>query len=130
VLQSFKKWNNFLNQEVVSSLLIGSFWLTLGWRIKNRLIALIRGHTVLLVKYTYIEGWYAIGGAIDPGESSSQAIIRELFEEVWVTVTQKPGLIGVYYNYFQGRDDYIIFLRLMIFPLQRFIRWKSQKKMV
>ena len=64
---------------------------------------------ILLVKHTYQKGWYTIGGSIEPGETPYQALIRELQEEVGVTLSSQPQLFSVYYSDNEKRDDYIIF---------------------
>lgn len=69
----------------------------------------IRNNQVLLIKHTYISGWYTIGGAIDKGESPLQALQRELREEVGITCLKLPELFGAYYNSKGRRDDYIFF---------------------
>lgn len=71
-------------------------------------ILLIHNNQVLLVKHTYMPGWFTIGGGVDAGESPLQAIHRELQEEVGVTLQQPPKLFSVYHNDFQHYDDYIV----------------------
>ena len=70
---------------------------------------LINEGRILLVKHTYRSGWYTIGGAVDPGETPSEAMERELKEEVGATLTSKPKLFSIYYSRNEKRDDYIIF---------------------
>ncbi|MDP1604254.1 MAG: NUDIX domain-containing protein [Legionella sp.] len=70
---------------------------------------LLNNDEVLLVKHTYQEGWYTIGGAVEPRESPKQAMLRELKEEVGVTLSSSLKLFSVYYSRKEHRDDYIIF---------------------
>nr|WP_242604186.1 NUDIX domain-containing protein [Legionella beliardensis] len=70
---------------------------------------LLHEDKILLVKHTYQKGWYTIGGSIEPGETPYQALIRELQEEVGVTLSCRPKLFSVYYSCHEKRDDYIIF---------------------
>jgi 8-oxo-dGTP pyrophosphatase MutT (NUDIX family) len=67
----------------------------------------IQDGKILLVKHTYTPGWYTIGGGIDKGEASLQALYRELQEEVGITPTQTPTLWGFYHNKSYKRDDYV-----------------------
>lgn len=53
--------------------------------------------------------WHTIGGGVDPGESSLEAIKRELQEEVGIDVIEDPSLFGFYYNPYHKRDDYVAF---------------------
>lgn len=63
---------------------------------------------ILLVKHTYRDGWHTPGGGIESGETPLEAISRELFEEVGITIKAKPMLFSVYLNKWQGLDDYPI----------------------
>lgn len=76
---------------------------TLGAR-----ILLIKDDKILLVKHTYMPGWYTVGGGIEPAESPLEAIQRELKEEVGVTLKQPPKLFSIYHSRYEKRDDYIV----------------------
>ena len=55
------------------------------------------GH-VLTLKRTYgNKGWSLPGGAVDPGETIHQALLRECHEELGVEI-QDPVLTGFYYH--------------------------------
>ena len=69
----------------------------------------IHENMVLLVKHTYQTGWYTIGGAVDPGETTGKAIERELYEEVGLIMNSPPQLFSIYYSRNERRDDYIVF---------------------
>jgi len=104
--------------------------LNILWRIRNLFLSLfyrktvgaralvIKDNQVLLVKHTYISGWYTIGGAIDKGESPLQALQRELKEEAGLICLGLPKLFGAYYNQGEGRDDYIFFYTVKEFEEQ------------
>lgn len=89
-----------LVRNTISSLLAQR---TIGAR-----ILLIKDHKILLVKHTYQNGWYTVGGAVERGETPLQAIHRELKEEVGVTLKNPPTLFSVYYSKIEKRDDYIV----------------------
>lgn len=90
-------------------------------KIRNGFIALAGAKTVgaralvlndqkvLLVKHTYSPGWYTIGGGVEKGESTLEAMTREIYEEAGIRATTTPELFHVYHNQRDGRDDYIAF---------------------
>jgi ADP-ribose pyrophosphatase YjhB (NUDIX family) len=92
----------------------------LFWDIKNVVFSLlnkttigtrtliIKNNQILLVKHTYMPGWYIPGGAVDCGEITLEAAKREAFEETGITLLELE-LVGVYYNTAQKRNDYVIF---------------------
>ncbi len=66
---------------------------TLGAR-----ILIVNDEQVLLIKHTYVPGWYTVGGGVDSKETPRAAVERELMEEVGVTLASAPKLFSVYYN--------------------------------
>jgi 8-oxo-dGTP pyrophosphatase MutT (NUDIX family) len=60
---------------------------------------------ILLVRHTYIAGWYMPGGGVDPGESAQAAAIRELREETGFECLKPPRLHGFYFK--RGSRDHV-----------------------
>ncbi|HAH09567.1 MAG TPA: hypothetical protein DCL54_02655 [Alphaproteobacteria bacterium] len=69
--------------------------------------AVFDGDKVLLVRHTYMPGWFMPGGAIDRGESGADAAIRELREETWVEGEKPVQLAGFYFNATKYKSDHI-----------------------
>jgi 8-oxo-dGTP pyrophosphatase MutT (NUDIX family) len=51
---------------------------------------------VVLVRHSYKSGWLLPGGAVDRGEPPADAVIRELQEEIGLTQSAPPQLLGVF----------------------------------
>ena len=61
-----------------------------------RAIVLDGAGRVLLVRHTYVGGWHFPGGGVDRGETSADALMRELKEEVCLVKSSPPELFGLY----------------------------------
>lgn len=72
---------------------------------------------VLLVKHTYLEGWWLPGGGVDKGETAQAAVVRELREEAGLIVRGEPRLLSVHSNerFFPG--DHVLVFRIDAFDL-------------
>jgi 8-oxo-dGTP pyrophosphatase MutT (NUDIX family) len=51
---------------------------------------------IVLVRHSYKSGWLFPGGAVERGEPPATAIIRELQEEIGLTQSAPPQLLGVF----------------------------------
>lgn len=82
------------------------------WRLRKpltlgvRLIVTDRQKGVLLVRHTYVKGWYLPGGGVEKGESFQDAARRELWEECR-TEARSMTLCHLYYSEREGKRDYI-----------------------
>ena len=78
--------------------------LTLGVRC---LVVRGDGH-VLLVRHTYLPGWYLPGGGVERGETLEAAVVRELQEEVGVMLRARPQVFHAYSNFREYKSDHVV----------------------
>jgi 8-oxo-dGTP pyrophosphatase MutT (NUDIX family) len=83
------------------------------WRFNRGMTLGVRGVAtdaegrVLLIKHTYIDGWFLPGGGVESGETSHESLTREMAEEAGVAVV-KARLFGVYSNAPGFRNDHVL----------------------
>ena len=70
-------------------------------------VLLVQDGRLLLVRHTYQEAWYLVGGRVEGGETLEQAIRREAAEEVGAKLSHLE-LFGVYSNFFEGKSDHVV----------------------
>ncbi|HUI89525.1 MAG TPA: NUDIX domain-containing protein [Anaerolineales bacterium] len=73
-------------------------------------VMMIHKKEVLLVRQTYMDGWFMPGGGVKRGETLEQAARREAYEETGAAL-KNLGLVGVYTNFNEWKSDHnILFL--------------------
>ncbi len=68
---------------------------------------LIADGRIVLVKHSYLPGWYLPGGGVEGGESFGEALAREIREEAGARLTGPPQLFGLYRNSEASRRDHV-----------------------
>ncbi|MCZ4107995.1 NUDIX domain-containing protein [Brevundimonas diminuta] len=88
-----------------------------GMTLGVRGVAVDAGGRVLLVKHTYLAGWWLPGGGVDKGETTQGAVIRELREEAGLIARSEPRLLSAHSNerFFPG--DHVLVFRIDAFDL-------------
>ncbi|MEC9401119.1 MAG: NUDIX domain-containing protein, partial [Pseudomonadota bacterium] len=61
-----------------------------------RVIVEDRNSRVLLVRHSYVTGWYLPGGGVDKGETMEEAACREVLEEAGVVSVSRPQLLNIF----------------------------------
>ena len=72
---------------------------------------------VLLVKHTYLHGWWLPGGGVERGQTCEDALAREMREEAGVIVVGRPALVSVHANERFFRGDHVLVYRIDQFNL-------------
>lgn len=91
--------------------------LTRGMTLGVRVLATDPQGRVMLVKHTYLAGWWLPGGGVDRGETTPDAAMRELREEAGLVATTPPRLISVHSNERFFRGDHVLVFAVDDFSL-------------
>ena len=67
---------------------------------------------VLLVKHTYLHGWWLPGGGVERGQFCEDALAREMREEAGVVIEGRPALVSVHSNERFFRGDHVLVYRI------------------
>ena len=62
---------------------------------------------ILLVRHTYVKGWYFPGGGVETGQTMHRAMAQELFEEVNIGDMGEVRLFNVYLNRNISKRDHV-----------------------
>jgi len=81
---------------------------TRGMTLGVRGVAIDSEGRVLLVKHTYLMGWWLPGGGVDRGETTQDAVIREMREETGLIASVAPRLISIHSNERFFRGDHVL----------------------
>lgn len=101
-----------MNFKHVIFKLIGRL-IKLHWRIFKpfsvgaRAIVLNDENKVLLIKHTYTDLWYLPGGGVNKKEHLLDALQREMYEELKLSIKDEPTLLGTYSNFFESKSDFV-----------------------
>ena len=66
----------------------------------------VRDSQVLLVRMTYVNGWFLPGGGVNRGESFHDAALREVREECGLAASHAE-LFGLYHSRKGGKSDHV-----------------------
>ncbi|WP_298742891.1 NUDIX domain-containing protein [uncultured Brevundimonas sp.] len=72
---------------------------------------------VLLVKHTYLHGWWLPGGGVERGQTCEEALAREMHEEAGLIIEGRPTLVSVHANERFFRGDHVLVYRIDRFSL-------------
>ncbi|MDQ1155469.1 NUDIX domain-containing protein [Brevundimonas sp. SORGH_AS_0993] len=91
--------------------------LTRGKTLGVRAVAVDAQGRVLLVRHTYLAGWWLPGGGVDRGETTQGAVVRELREEAGLIARGAPVLLSLHSNerFFPG--DHVAVFRIDAFDV-------------
>jgi 8-oxo-dGTP pyrophosphatase MutT (NUDIX family) len=88
------------------------------WRLRRGMTLGVRGLAtdaagrVLLVRHTYIAGWFLPGGGVESGETAPEAVAREMAEEGGIEIVGAPALVGFYANGPIFPNDHVVLYRV------------------
>ena len=77
--------------------------LTLG----VRALVIDEQRRIFLVHHTYVRGWHLPGGGVEPGETLTTALARELAEEGNIELTAPALLHGMFFNTNASQRDHV-----------------------
>jgi ADP-ribose pyrophosphatase YjhB (NUDIX family) len=90
---------------------------TRGMTLGVRGVAVDGEGRVLLVKHTYVHGWWLPGGGVERGQTAEDALIREMREEAGLIVEGRPKLVSVHSNERYFRGDHVLVYRMDRFTM-------------
>ncbi len=94
-------------QRLLQRFFLWGAMITRGATLGVRAIVVDKSNRIVLVRHTYVPGWYLPGGGVERGETMLFSLKRELLEEANVRLTGEPELIGIYLNIKTSRQDHV-----------------------
>lgn len=85
--------------------------------------------SVLLVRHSYVGGWHLPGGGVERNETATDALVREVREELGLQVTGAPELVGVYFAPHRGKSDHIMLFRTEVASFNLATNWEIAEAM-
>lgn len=113
---SAKPWRARIEPFTRSLFFAWSRW-TRGMTLGVRGVAIDAEGRVLLVKHTYLMGWWLPGGGVDRGETTQDAMVREMHEETGLIASVPPRLISVHSNERFFRGDHVLVYAIEAFTV-------------
>lgn len=84
------------------------YWrLARGLTLGVRALVIDETRRIFLVQHTYVRGWHLPGGGVEPGETLTAALARELSEEGNIDLTGPPLLHGMFFDTRYSQRDHI-----------------------
>jgi ADP-ribose pyrophosphatase YjhB (NUDIX family) len=99
----------------------------LYWRVRRprtfgvRALLVDPAGRIALVRHHYVAGWYLPGGGVAKRESAADAIRREIVEEVGIADVAITGVLGVYHNRAEAKDDHVIVFTASVADPERLV---------
>ena len=93
------------------------------WRFSRGLTMGVRGvvlddaSRVFLIRHTYVPGWHLPGGGVETGETTEEALRRELLEEACIRIDAEPITHGVFFNSGASKRDHVVVYVVRTFTL-------------
>lgn len=101
-------------KRILIKLLHCYFLLTRPLTVGVRVLILNENDEVLLVRHSYVNGWYLPGGGVDHGETIFDAALREVVEETSLVLEGEIETLGILHNANVSRRDHVVFLATKI----------------